>query len=619
MSTTDTIDIKNLNIQKLTDSEGYPTWRARLSVALRAMSLWGIVDGNRLKDSVLSKPEELAKWTKDNDRAMFFIMASVSDEVLMNSDHSSAKQLWDSILSAYGVAKEEKVYHVYHRIINTKMSSADNASEHVAKFKTMFQQIEAMDEKISERFKIAVLLSSLPESYNVKRQILYEKEKQTFQDVCDSVIGHVPEGHSSASESADKALAAFSGGNAKFKKRTYTGPLCKNCQKPSHSIETCYEIHGYPTWFKGKKGLGGNAAKPGAPMAVEREWSFSVRTWKEDLKNEMELADLDSPQGFAWEEELAKSVTMVSGKDIWVADLGTSRAMTPYPDILHDIHPLEKPVRFWLTGKKIWILGKEAGTVHLKTKFGVLVLSEVLHVPDCDQNLLAHKPLIRKGCSVHYTPSGVYVCSPNGETMAFAPERLNENQWTLSDVQAILPKRDHANVASQSQMTSLTHRRFGHPGRDRFNHAIETYKIKNVAAILETYPCTPCDLSKSHREPLSKEPRAEVKEILEILHSDTWGPARITTYTGMRWVLTIIDLKSRMSWIFLLKTKSSYEAFEKFEEFKAYIEKSTGKSIRLIRTDNGTEYLGPFVNRLMMWGIKHETSSDYTPAMNGLA
>ncbi|TMC17378.1 MAG: hypothetical protein E6J34_18760, partial [Chloroflexi bacterium] len=406
MSTTDTIDIKNLNIQKLTDSEGYPTWRARLSVALRAMSLWGIVDGTRLKDSVLSKPEELAKWTKDNDRAMFFIMASVSDEVLMNSDHSSAKQLWDSILSAYGVAKEEKVYHVYHRIINTKMSSADNASEHVAKFKTMFQQIEAMDEKISERFKIAVLLSSLPESYNVKRQILYEKEKQTFQDVCDSVIGHVPEGHSSASESADKALAAFSGGNAKFKKRTYTGPPCKHCQKPTHSIETCYEIHGYPTWFKGKKGSGGNDANPGASMAVEKEWIFSARISEEDLAySEMGPEDLD--------DELANSASLVNGKDVWVADSGASRAMTRYPEIIDDIHPLERPVRFWLAGKKVWIIGKEAGTVRLKTKFGMLVLLEVLYVPDCDQNLLAHKPLIRKGCSVHYTPSGVYVCSPN--------------------------------------------------------------------------------------------------------------------------------------------------------------------------------------------------------------
>src|SRR5436305_14164629 len=101
MSTTDTIDIKNLNIQKLTDSEGYPTWRAGLSVALRAMSLWGIVGGTRVKDSVLSRREELAKWKKDDDRAMCFVMASVSDVVVMNSEHCSVKQLRDSSRLSY--------------------------------------------------------------------------------------------------------------------------------------------------------------------------------------------------------------------------------------------------------------------------------------------------------------------------------------------------------------------------------------------------------------------------------------------------------------------------------------------------------------------------------------
>ena len=139
MSTSSDFEIKNLNVQKLKDTEGYPTWKARLSVALKAMTLWGIVDGTRLRNDVISTPEELAKWDKDNDRAMFYIMSSISDEVLMNSNMSSAKQLWDSIASAYGVAKEEKVYHIYHRIITTKMASSDNASEHVAKFKTMFQ------------------------------------------------------------------------------------------------------------------------------------------------------------------------------------------------------------------------------------------------------------------------------------------------------------------------------------------------------------------------------------------------------------------------------------------------------------------------------------------------
>src|SRR5437762_2261006 len=161
------------------------------------MTLWGIVDGTRLRNDVISVPEELAKWDKDNDRAMFYIMSLILDEILMNSDTSSLKQLWDSIASAYGVAKEEKVYHIYHCIITMKMESSDNASEHIVKFKTMFQQVESMKESLSEKFKIAVLLVSLPDSYNVKWQILYEKENQTFNDVCDSIIRHVLKGHAS--------------------------------------------------------------------------------------------------------------------------------------------------------------------------------------------------------------------------------------------------------------------------------------------------------------------------------------------------------------------------------------------------------------------------------------
>jgi len=37
----------------------------------------------------------------------------------------------------------------------------------------MFQLVESMKEKLSEKFKIAVLVS-VPDSYTIKRQTLYE-------------------------------------------------------------------------------------------------------------------------------------------------------------------------------------------------------------------------------------------------------------------------------------------------------------------------------------------------------------------------------------------------------------------------------------------------------------
>jgi len=524
-TTSESLDIKNLNIQKLKDTEGYPTWKTRLMIALKAMSLWDIVDGTRKVDGLVG--EVLAKWTKDNDRAMFFIIAAISDEVLMNSEQTTAKSLWDSIKSAYGVAKEEKVYHVYHRIITTKMSSSDNASDHVAKYKTMFQQVEAMDEKLSEKFKIAVLLVSLPESYNVKRQILYEKENQKFQDVCDSVIGHVPEGHTSASESADKALAAFAGsskkgGGGKKGKGKYKGPPCEHCGKSTHSISTCYQVHGYPESYRGPRVNGnggkGGEGKSGASTAVEREWLLAA-TVLDDGKESDEM-------------EFASSAGTRTSRDEWWTDSGATRNITAYLEILHDVRTLDRPVRIDLAAQNAVMLAYQVGTVRLRTNFGILVLHDVLYIKEAAQNLFGLKPLIRKGGSAYFTPSGAYIWAPNGDLMAFAPEKANENQWILADTEAILPDRIHAKVATQSHLMSVTHRRFGHPGRDRLEHAVQAYGIKNVGHV-KVGSCQGCDLSKSHRQPFPTTPTSDAKDVMEIIHSDIWGPHRVATFSGM--------------------------------------------------------------------------------------
>ena len=52
--------------------------------------------------------------------------------------------------------------------------------------------------------------------------------------------------------------------------------------------------------------------------------------------------------------------------------------------------------------------------------------------------------------------------------------------------------------------------------------------------------------------------------------------------------MTFIDDFSRKTWIYFLKKKD--EAFMWFRTFKALVENMTGKKIKILRTDNGTEY-----------------------------
>ena len=63
-----------------------------------------------------------------------------------------------------------------------------------------------------------------------------------------------------------------------------------------------------------------------------------------------------------------------------------------------------------------------------------------------------------------------------------------------------------------------------------------------------------------------------------MIHSDISGPFTTTSMNGFRYVLTFIDDLSIFTWVYFLKNKS--EVFEKFNNFKAFVETSTGRNIK---------------------------------------
>ena len=67
-----------------------------------------------------------------------------------------------------------------------------------------------------------------------------------------------------------------------------------------------------------------------------------------------------------------------------------------------------------------------------------------------------------------------------------------------------------------------------------------------------------------------------------------------------------------------MKTKS--QVFSRFQEFKALVEKQTGRKIRVLRSDNGGEYTSnDFKDFCAREGIKRELKVPYNPQQNGVA
>ena len=63
----------------------------------------------------------------------------------------------------------------------------------------------------------------------------------------------------------------------------------------------------------------------------------------------------------------------------------------------------------------------------------------------------------------------------------------------------------------------------------------------------------------------------------------------ITSMNGSRYILTFIDDFSRYTWVFFLKKKS--EVCENFYELKALIKNASRLKIKILRSDNGGEYV----------------------------
>lgn len=96
--------------------------------------------------------------------------------------------------------------------------------------------------------------------------------------------------------------------------------------------------------------------------------------------------------------------------------------------------------------------------------------------------------------------------------------------------------------------------------------------------------------------------------------SIVWGPYRVPASSGAVYFLTIVDDYSRALWTYLLLEKS--EVQKVLKNFCAYAEKQFNKSVKIMRSDNGTEFtcLKSFFAEK---GILHQTSCVATPQQNG--
>ncbi|KAL0310593.1 UNVERIFIED_CONTAM: Retrovirus-related Pol polyprotein from transposon TNT 1-94 [Sesamum angustifolium] len=130
--------------------------------------------------------------------------------------------------------------------------------------------------------------------------------------------------------------------------------------------------------------------------------------------------------------------------------------------------------------------------------------------------------------------------------------------------------------------------------------------------------CEACLQGKQHKKPFPSGTSWRVKTVLELIHTDVYGPMRTPSHEQNRYFILFIDDYSRMTWVYFMREKS--EVFKVFKKFKKLVEKQSGRSIKVLRSDRGKEYNNSeFDNFCEEEGIEHQTTVSYNPQQNGVS
>ncbi|GKB21159.1 retrovirus-related pol polyprotein from transposon TNT 1-94 [Tanacetum coccineum] len=129
--------------------------------------------------------------------------------------------------------------------------------------------------------------------------------------------------------------------------------------------------------------------------------------------------------------------------------------------------------------------------------------------------------------------------------------------------------------------------------------------------------CSACQLGKSKNYTQTPKTENTNLKVLNTLHIDLCGPMRVQTINGKKYILVIVDDNSRFTWVKFLRSKDETPEF--VIKFLNKIKVDLNKTVRYIRTDNGTE----FVNQVLTQyyenvGIFHQKSVLRTPHQNGV-
>ncbi|CAI7863048.1 unnamed protein product [Closterium sp. NIES-53] len=200
--------------------------------------------------------------------------------------------------------------------------------------------------------------------------------------------------------------------------------------------------------------------------------------------------------------------------------------------------------------------------------------------------------------------------------MTPAEEEYGENMW---DTIASAAFSNPTSATGECDCLTL-HRRMGHVALPILQQLVKNEMVAGIhvkGEPDEVLGCPTCMQAKFTRYPFSSS-EATAKAPLDEVVMEVVGPLKLGA-AGAEYFLTIVDVYTRMTWVYVLSKKSDVAETVK-TDWLPMVERQQDRLVKAIRTDRGGEFLS---REFSLWlkknGIRHSLTMPYSPAMNGIA
>lgn len=570
------------------------------------------------------------------DRNIRVAISQLVPDIVFHLVHPSytAKQCWDNLKQFYRPNTDEDIDDLLQDFWGLIVEDDVEIDDFVQKLTEIRGRISLID------------TNSIPSDSSMKKRVLthfikccggfymstvipLKDSAITFQ----SAVTSLRASQSVYKELHSTSIVALAGhGNSSNPSSYPKNPKsCAHCKRRGHLRENCFIWLDTPD---GSKWAAKNPEKAAKTKRLREKLNKKKNNEKSTPQHQIKTAeDSDGSQSGAWmtEENVLATHNAVNSSDV-VLDTGATNHIFNDRSFFTTISPSKKSI-VTASGDSIPVFG--VGNVQFKVfnyfnqKSKLIKMENVWYVPSCTKNLVSGIQLLAKGYKISSLSGSLSILSDNGKIIATARPKsglfcFNTYNYSSSIHAKCLPTENYSNVLSpntQELATKLIHHRLAHVGPHLLkNIDVSEFDLPILKSrtskdfFIDKIALNSCDVCNSCKqvEKINKGPVLKSCGILDLIHSDTWGKCRVPGVFGSFHFVTFTDDFTRECTLYLMKNKSEVPFF--FKKFKEQKELQTGRSIKAMRFDGGTEY-----KNIDFGGISKQISAPYTQHQNGVS